>query len=362
MDMMIVSLPAAALAAQLAALVSDPHVTDVHVAVGREPWARGRADLAPTGTEPTSYEAMNGWVSALRCPGRPIEQYLSENQGADDFAVTLEGTRCRANVFLSQGTVKMVLRRLPGVKPFASLGLPDSILKLIDRPRGIFFVTGPTGSGKTTTLASGLNHINETRTHHIITLEQPVEIEHQNKKSLVTHRSIGPSVSDDAPSYPDGLRAALRENPNVILVGEIRDSETMHVAVQAASTGHLVLATLHTNGGAATVERFAGFFDGIDRVNALADLSSNFCGTLSQELLIDRNGDKAIAYEILMPTTAVRASIRKGDVNIIRQEMETGSSVGHVRLNTSLMNLVRTGRISREEALYRSNDPDRLGR
>jgi twitching motility protein PilT len=347
---------------RLTTIVADPAVTDVHAAAGRELWVRGRHDLLPTDGGPVSVDALATWVRQLRCPDVPLLEYLKANRGADDFAVNLGQTRCRANVFLSQGTVKMVLRRLPGVMQFASLGLPNSVLSLIDRPRGIFFVTGPTGSGKSSTLGAGINHINETRQSHIITLEQPIEIEHTNKKSLISHRSVGPSVSDDSPTFADGLRYALRQNPNVIMVGEIRDAETMGIALQAASTGHLVLATLHTNGGAPTVERIAGFFDGIDRVNALSELSSSFCGVLSQEMLIDRDGIKVLAYEVLMPTTAVRASIRKADVNIIRQEMDTGSSVGHVKLNTSLLNLVRAGRITREEALYRSNDPERFGK
>lgn len=351
-----------ALAAQLAALVKDADITDVHVAVGRSPWIRGRHGLQVIDAPATSFDAISEWVGGLRSPDLPIDRYLSKHRGSDDFAVVLDGTRCRANVFLSQGIVKMVLRRLAGVVAFEQLGLPDTVLDLIDRPRGIFFVTGPTGSGKTTTLGSGLDYLNRTRAHHIITLEEPVEVEHQSKMSLITHRSIGPSINDDAPTFADGLRAALRENPNVILVGEIRDPETMHTAIQAASTGHMVLATLHTNGGAATIERFAGFFDGIDRTNALAELSSNFAGTLSQELITDGEGKKVIAYEILMPTTAVRASIRKGDVNVIRQEMDTGSSYGHVKLNTTLSALMRAGRITREEALYRSNDRERFGK
>lgn len=352
----------AALYDQFSAFVKDPDITDINVAVGREPWVRGRDGLKPTDLPPTSHEAMTAWIGGMRSPDQKLEEYLWSNEGADDFALNMDGVRCRANVFLSQGKLKMVLRRLAGVVEFQTLALPDSVLKLVDRPRGIFFVTGPTGSGKTTTLGSMVNHLNHTRDHHILTIEQPVEVEHENKKSLITHRSIGPSKSDDAPTFSAALRSGLRENPNVILVGEIRDPETMHTAIQAASTGHMVLTTLHTNGGAATVERFAGFFDGVDRVNALAELASNFAGTLSQELITDNKGDKAIAYEILMPTMAVRASIRKGDVNVIRQEMDTGSSFGHVKLNTTLMNLVRAGRITREEALYRSNDPDRFGK
>ena len=345
----------------LAALIANAAVSDIHLAEDRVVWSRGSEGLVPIDVQVPS-EALRSWFAHLRTPGRDVHEYLLANDGSDDFAVVIAGVRCRANVFLSQGKLKLVLRRLAGVLPFASLGLPEILLKLTDRPRGIFFVTGPTNSGKTTTLGSIVDHLNESRALHIITLEHPVEVEHANKKSLITQRSVGPSVSDDVPTFSGGLRAALRENPNAIMVGEIRDAQTMHTALQAAATGHMVFTTLHTNGGAATIERIAGFFDGVDRVNALAELSSNFAGVLSQELLTDVSGKKVIAYEILVPTAPVCMAIRKGDVNVIHQEMDTGSSYGHVKLNTILLQLVRTGRLSREEALYRSNDPSRFGK
>jgi twitching motility protein PilT len=237
------------------------------------------------------------------------------------------------------------------------IGLPPQVKELLFRPRGLILVTGPTGSGKTTTLASMVNLINEERDAHIITVEDPIEYYHNHKKSVLTQREIGV----DVPSFSEALRRALRQDPDVILVGEMRDLETMTAAITAAETGHLVLATLHTTGSARTVDRIVDAFPMGQQAQVRTQLASGIIAVISQLLLVKADGPgRVAAFEIMISTPAIQALIRESKTYRITSEIQTGAKWGMITLDAHLMALYEAGKISYEDLITKAQDPESI--
>ena len=279
---------------------------------------------------------------------------LRDQYGEVDFALQIGEYRFRLNVFYELGGLAAVMRYLPTKVPtIDELGLPEVIKKFASLPRGLVLVTGPTGSGKSTTLAALVNEINMTRECRIITIEDPIEYVHENKKSFISHREVGQHTK----SFASALRGALREDPDVILVGEMRDLETIDLAIKAALTGHLVLSTVHTVSAAKTVDRIIQSFPHEMQNQVRMDLADVIEGVISQTLLPrkDKKG-LTVAYEVMIATHAVRALIREGKTYQIQGVIETSSQDGMITLDQCLANLVRKGIVSFEEALEKAQD------
>lgn len=345
------------LATALEAVLSDPDVTDIHFTDGGAVWIRSGRSLIPhpegIALEPGE---LNSWLADNHFHNDPIAS-LSELGGDADFAYSTPNCRLRAQAFLSGGRLCMAMRRLSdNAIEFSQLGLPEQVLNLAVRPRGVFLVTGQTGSGKSTTLASIINHLNRNEQQHIITIEDPVEYLYENDRCLITQRE----VKRDTTSYVRALRAALREDPDTILIGEIRDRETMEIALSAAETGHLVLATLHTNGAAATVERVASFFEGSVKAAAMSVFGSVINGIVCQQRLFDKEGKTVIVPEVMVPTDAIRNNIRKSEIIQIIQAMRMGSRDGQLLFDTALRDLMSSGRIDYETACFYATEPDQI--
>jgi len=241
---------------------------------------------------------------------------------------------------------------------FSALGIPSKVLELCSKNKGLVAVTGPTGSGKSTTCASIINHFNKTRSEHIITAEDPIEYIFKSDKSLVTQIEIG--EGRDSATYESCLESALRKDFDTLFIGEVRNRKTMDIALQAAETGHLVIITLHTNGAYQTLERIASFYEGAEQLAVLDILSSVLCGVVSQIAIRDVDRKICLGIEVLSPTTEIRNLIKKNELLSIRNAMYTGSKDGQLLLNESLSKLVESGRITREAALKVAFDKDDL--
>src|SRR5687767_8804603 len=283
-------------------------------------------------------------------------QQVRERGGADFGFAFGELARFRVSVFKEKGNFAMVLRQIPSkLLTMEQIGIPPSVRELLYKPRGLVLVTGPTGSGKTTTLASMINIINEERDDaHIITIEDPIEYYHTHKKAVVTQRE----VNVDVPSFAEALRRALRQDPDVILVGELRDLETMEAAVTAAETGHLVFGTLHTTGAAKTIDRIVNAFPMNQQETIRIQLSTVLQAVISQLLLprVDKPGRIAV-YEIMINTPAIAALIRDNKTFRIQSDIQTGAKYGMVTLDGYLLDKYQQGVISREEVITKSQDP-----
>ena len=280
-----------------------------------------------------------------------------QNNGGADFGLPFEDrARFRVSVFKQKGRIGLVLRQIPNeMIPLKKIGLPEEINELLYKPRGLILVTGPTGSGKTTTLTSMLDFINVNRACHIITIEDPIEFYHTHKKSVVTQREIGA----DVPSFAEAIRRALRQDPDVILVGEMRDLETMGAAITAAETGHLVFGTLHTTGSASTVDRMVGAFPTDQQGQIRMQLSVGLVAVISQLLIprIDKPG-RVAAFEIMVNTPSIASMIRDGNTHRITSDIQTGAKYGMRTLDSHLLELYTSGMISYEEFISKSRDPD----
>jgi twitching motility protein PilT len=284
-----------------------------------------------------------------------------ENDWQVDFAYSIPGKgRFRVNGYFQRASVGAAFRLIPSDMPsLSSLGLPPVIEDFTRKPRGFVLVTGPTGSGKSTSLAAMIDVINESRQEHIMTIEDPIEFLHKHKSCIVNQRELG----GDAKSFALALKAALRQDPDVILVGEMRDLETISTALTAAETGHLVFATLHTQDTAQTVDRIIDVFPPEQQGQVRVQLSVALQGIVTQQLLsrADANG-RVVAAEVLVPTPAVRNLIREGKTHQIYSALQTGGQVGMQTMDTSLAQLVRENRITRELAEARSSAPEELRR
>ena len=332
--------------------------SDVHVTVGIPPKCRVNGELV-TLMEGRILPADSKALVEQMIPGRLVERFNCE--GEVDFSYAIKGVgRFRVNIFKQRGTMSFVIRLVNTEIPSPeSLGLPQSVLELVKKKRGLILVTGPTGSGKSTTLASLIHIINQTQNKHIITLEDPIEYLHSHEKSIVNQREVG----IDTQSYAGALRAALREDPDIILVGEMRDLDTIATAVTAAETGHLVLSTLHTIGAVPTNERIIDVFPMNQQEQIPFQLATLLEAIISQQLLptADRKG-RVAAFEIMYANSAVRNLIREAKSHQIPSIIQTNKQSGMMMMDDALYELYRTHQITAEDAMTFAQDPSNLAR
>lgn len=272
-----------------------------------------------------------------------------------DFSYAVEGVcRFRVNLYRDVGGVGAVFRTIPyRVMSFEEIGLPPAAQKLIEQPNGLILVTGPTGAGKTSTLAAYINVINRSARRHIVTLEDPIEFQFDDHKSIINQRQIG----IDCVSFHEGLRTVLRQDPDIVVVGEMRDPRTIGLTLTAAETGKLVLATLHTTSAVTTAERIVNVFPENQQQQVLHQLSMVLRGVVSQTLLQKKGGGRVAAFEILLNTSAVRAMIAEGRIHLLASFLETGTESGMMTLEQSMAALVKSGQVDREEALSACSNP-----
>jgi twitching motility protein PilT len=331
--------------------------SDIHIVVGQPPVFRlhGRLRKLETKTlEPDDTVALMKSIAPER------SQRELQEKGSADFGFAFgELARFRVSIFKQRGNVSMVLRQIPNnmLTP-GQLGLPDVVTKLVLRPRGLFLVTGPTGSGKSTTLASLVNYINENVDHHIITIEDPIEFFHYHKKSTVNQREIGV----DVPSFSEAIRRALRQDPDVILVGELRDLETIESAITAAETGHIVFGTLHTNSAQGTINRIIDAFPGNLQDQIRTQLSTSIIGVVAQTLLPKISGGRIAAYEILIVTPGIANLIRENKTFRINSAIQTGAKFGMQLMDDHLFRLWKEEKCIIEECLSKAHNPDELAK
>lgn len=334
--------------------------SDIHVTVGRPPMMRLNGSIIPIFPEvkPLTNDDTGNLLLEL-IPAHLKNEY--EELGEVDFAYSLEGYgRFRVNVFHQKGNASGVFRLLNDkIASFEELGIPRSIRKFATLKKGLVIITGPTGSGKSTTLATIIDQINRTRSEHIITLEDPIEYLHNHNKSLISQREIG----RDTESFASGLRASLREDPDVILVGEMRDVETIAAACTAAETGHLVFSTLHTIGCATTINRIIDVFEPHQQGQIRTQLASVIEGVVTQRLVPNpTNTGRLAAFEIMFGVDAVRNLIRENKCYQIPTVLQTSASQGMITLDASLARMVQEGRITREIAFANCLDRDNLAK
>jgi len=327
--------------------------SDLHLAVGMPPTLRLHGGLRQLQTKILEPEDTVAMMKAIT-PERIQQEY--EESGSGDFAIAYgEAARFRVAIFKQRGNCSLVLRQIPNkLLTFEQVGLPKMAEQICRRPRGLFLVTGPTGSGKSTTLAAMINYINDNFDRHIITMEDPVEFYHKHKKSIVVQREI----HVDVPSFSEAIRRALRQDPDVILVGEMRDTTTIGAAVQAAETGHLVFGTLHTNGAASTISRIIDAFPADQQEQIRVQLSNNLIAVLSQTLCprIDQEG-RVAAYEFMYVTPSIQNLIRENKTFRIDSDIQTGKKYGMQLLDDNLFNHHMAGRISAEECIDKCRSP-----
>jgi len=331
--------------------------SDLHITVGSPPGIRQRGEIVPV-------ENMKPLMP--RDTMEMILGLLSEEQRRRfetelelDFAYSIPGvSRFRANVLQQRNSMGAVFRVIPiKIPTMEELLLPKVCQYLAERPRGLVLVTGPTGSGKSTTLAAMINHINSTRPVHIITMEDPIEFMHRNKMAYVNQREVG----EDTHSFASALKRVLRQDPDVILVGEMRDLETISAAITAAETGHLVLATLHTTGGPETIDRVIDVFPPHQQQQVRMQLSSTLEGVLSQVLLRSTDGrSRVMAMEIMLGIPAISNLIREGKTHQMETIIQGGASLGMQTLDQHLKNLLTAGKVTFEEAISKAKNPREL--
>ena len=331
--------------------------SDLHITVGSPPGIRQRGEMVPVETMPplTSRDTQAMILGLLS----EEQRRRFETELELDFAYSIPGvSRFRANVFQQRNSMGAVFRVIPiDIPTLEDLHLPKISRFLAERPRGLVLVTGPTGSGKSTTLAAMINHINATRPVHIITLEDPIEFMHRNKVAYVNQREIG----EDTHSFTAALKRVLRQDPDVILVGEMRDLETISAAITAAETGHLVLATLHTTGGPETIDRIIDVFPPHQQQQVRMQLSNTLEGVLSQVLLRSTDGrSRVMAMEIMLGIPAIRNLIREGKTHQMATIIQGGGSLGMQTLDQNLKNLLQMGKVTFEEAIGKAQNPREL--
>lgn len=332
----------------------DMNASDIHITVGSEPIARIKGRFVKLSEQIMSPPITKKMAKEIA--GSEIFIKVEEH-GEADFSAALEtGERFRVNAYRQKGNYSIAIRTITASIPsFDKLGLPEIIKSFTNKHKGLVLVTGPTGSGKSTTLASMINLINETQQKHIITLEDPIEYVHKHKESLVNQREIG----TDTESFHSALRAILRQDPDVILIGEMRDPETVSIALTAAETGHLVFSTLHTVGAAKTIDRIVDMFEPSQQQQIKTQLSTVCEGVISQQLIPTLDGEgRVAALEVMIATPAIKNLIREGKTYQIPNMIQTGTKSGMKTMDQDLIDLHRNGKISREMAISRSTDQE----
>ncbi|MCR4656262.1 MAG: PilT/PilU family type 4a pilus ATPase [Lachnospiraceae bacterium] len=343
----------------LSKITKEGQASDIFIVAGRQLSYKSNGAIYTEGEDRLMPAATSELITAIYdiAGHRSMDRLI--NTGDDDFSFALRGVaRFRMSAFKQRGSLSAVIRVINFNIPNPDeLGIPESIIHLADRKKGMVLVTGPAGSGKSTTLACMVDHINSTRQAHIITLEDPLEYLHNHKKSIVSQRE----VISDTESYLTALRASLRQSPDVILLGEMRDSETISVAMTAAETGHLVLSTLHTIGAANTIERIIDSFPPNQQHQIYIQLSMVLQAVVSQQLLPSEQGTVVPAFEIMTLNPAIRTNIRDQKVQSIDSIIDTSSQEGMISMNTSLLNLYNDGIISEKTAYSYTTNPENLG-
>lgn len=337
--------------------MSELNASDLHLTAGSAPLYRVDGKLTPTNTERLSPEQIYKLAYSIM---NETQKKIFEQKKEVDFSFGVQNlSRYRANVFFQRGCCTCAIRQIPYViKPLEELGLPPIVSKLTERPNGLVLVTGPTGSGKSTTLAAMVDKINNEREGHILTIEDPIEFVHKHKKCIINQRE----VHQDTNSFAAALRVALRQDPDVVLIGEMRDLETIQAALSIAETGHLTLATLHTNSAAQTINRIIDVFPSDQKATVRAQLSMVLEGIISQSLLPRIGGGRVLTCEILIATMAVRALIRDDKVHQMQGIIEIGQKYGMQTMNSELQRLYQRRIISKKDALGRSPDPEQLAK
>ncbi len=331
---------------ELLAFVVKNKASDLHLSSGLPPMIRVHGDIRRINVPPLEHKDVHGMVYDIMSDGQ--RKFYEENLECDFSFAVPNLARFRVNAFVQQRGAAAVLRTIPSkVLTLEDLKCPKIFVEIADQPRGIVLVTGPTGSGKSTTLAAMVNHINETEQGHILTIEDPIEFVHESKKSLINQREVGPHTL----SFANALRSALREDPDVILVGEMRDLETIRLALTGAETGHLVFGTLHTSSAAKTIDRIVDVFPAAEKEMVRAMLSESIRAVISQTLLKTKDGaGRVAAHEIMIGTPAIRNLIRENKIAQMYSAIQTGRQIGMQTLDQNLQELVQRNVVSPAEA------------
>ena len=329
--------------------------SDLHLTGETQPYFRIQGSMLPADSNIYKEEDLLSDLTSI-LGEKKINTFSDEKEL--DCSYGLEGVaRFRLNLFYDRGKVSCVMRALSTDIPnFSQIGLPDSVQQLLKRPRGLMLVTGPTGSGKTTTLASSIDWINSNNSHHILTIEDPIEFVFENKNCLVRQREVG----EDTNSFSRALRSALREDPDIILVGEMRDLETISLAITAAETGHLVMGTLHTSSASQTIDRIIDVFPTAQQQQIRVQLSSSLIGVISQTLCKTKEGKRALAAEILVNNNAIANLVREAKSSQVYSQIQVGAKFGMQTLEQALSIHVNKGLITKEEAFFKCNRPNVL--
>ena len=339
---------------QLLSFMIAQKASDLHLSAGLPPMIRVHGDIVRINLPPLAHEAVHAMITGIMS-----DKQLGVYQAAleCDFSYDVPGlSRFRVNAFNQNRGAGVVMRAIPAtIQSLEQLDAPKIFAKLALKPRGLVLVTGPTGSGKSTTLAAMVNHLNENEPAHILTVEDPIEFVHQSKKSLINQRE---GVSHTH-SFAAALKSALREDPDAILVGELRDLETIRLALTAAETGHLVFGTLHTSSAAKTIDRIVDVFDAAEKDLIRSMLSESLEAVITQTLCKTKDGQgRVAAHEIMLGTSAIRNLIRENKIAQMYSTIQTGHSVGMQTLDQCLMELVNTGKITPAEARSKARIPD----
>ena len=340
---------------ELLELMVDQGASDLHLQVGQAPTLRLSGSMTPVDGPNLNPEDTESLMMSI---ASEHQQEKAKTAGGADFGFAyMDKARFRVSVLKAKGNYGIVLRQIPNdMFSLRAIGLPDMVKELLTRPHGLILVTGPTGSGKSTTLASMINWVNENRDGHIITIEDPIEYYHEHKKCIVTQREVGTDVN----SFADAIRGALRQDPDIILVGEMRDLETIEAAVTAAETGHLVFGTLHTTGAARTVDRIVDAFPSHTKDQIRTQLASSIVAVISQVLCKKLGGGRIAGFEIMVATTSIGSLIRENKTYRITSDIQTGSQLGMITMDAHLMSLVNTDQIDPNEAIEKAQAPDEM--
>ena len=342
---------------ELLQLMIERGASDIHITTGSPPQLRIDGKLSPVNSPPLAASDTKQLCYSILTEA---QKHRFEEENELDLSFGVKGiSRFRANIFVQRGAVAAAIRVIPfQVRTFEDLGLPVIVKELVNKPRGLILVTGPTGSGKSTTLASMIDKINSERQEHIVTVEDPIEFVHNHKMCIVNQRE----VHADTQSFKNALKYILRQDPDVVLIGELRDLETIEAALTISETGHLTFATLHTNSSIQTINRVVDVFPPHQQAQIRAQLSFVLEGVLSQQLLARKDGKgRVMAVEVMVPNPAIRNLIREDKIHQIYSLMQTGQNkFGMQTMNQALYDLFIRGLITKDEAIGRSNVPDEL--